>query len=349
MVREKHSTIITDGEIDLITLIKTLWQKKWVILGITLLSTLIGILYLSFTKPIYEAKAYIYPPSLADIVSFNYGRSDDFSSLHPFSIEDVYNVFLGNLLAESTKEEFFKTVFLPSRAEGTKQKSPHDALYNAFNKILTIKESSKTTPTKYLMIVRGNNPTQIVAWLKQYLALAQQKAQSEMISNIEHQNIEAARTIQNKIEQARVVAKNKRFDHLTQLKEALKIAKVVNITERSVFSLNGTMTDASSFNEPSMMYLRGTKVLQVEIENLSTRDSDDAFVEGLRELEGEYRFYKNITINSQNIAMFRLDGKVNLPDLPILPQKRVVFLLSILLGMMLGIILVIGQNFFQRK
>ena len=102
-----------DDEIDLIELVRGLWAQKKLILGVTLLITAGAGLYAFLSKPVYEAKLFIMPPTQNGIAELNYGRGKS-SELDIYSIGYVYEVFARNLQAESLRRKFFNEVYLPS-------------------------------------------------------------------------------------------------------------------------------------------------------------------------------------------------------------------------------------------
>ncbi|KTC81441.1 LPS O-antigen chain length determinant protein WzzB [Legionella brunensis] len=344
----KNSTVMHYDEIDLAELLRTLWKRKFLILFITFLCALAGASYIFVRKPIYEAKAYISLPSLADIAAFNYGRTGEDSRMKPFRPAEIYQIFTDNLLSESIKRKFFKVFFLSSLSE-VKRNTSQDKLYDSFSKQIAIKELSKLPPSKYLLTVKGTNPAQTVIWAKDYIALVSQKTASDIMLIIQNQKEAVTEDLEKQIAMKREVASKKRSDRLTQLREALTVAQAIGIKEPSISSLNGTITDASTFNEPSMMYLRGSKALEVEIKNLTLRQSDDAFIPDLRTLESDYHFYKTIKIDSEDATVFRLDGAIRVPDLPVSLQASVLILLSIVFGLLLGVSWVTLQHFWLKK
>ncbi|KTD06827.1 LPS O-antigen chain length determinant protein WzzB [Legionella jamestowniensis] len=346
----KHSVVMPNDEIDLVDLFRTIWKRKWFILFVIVIFGCLGGLYASFKKPIYEAKALLSAPSLADIALLNDGHSHgDTSLITPFSISEVYQIFTDNLLSEAIKRQFFHTIYLPSLKKD-KQNSSLDKLYNRFLKKVSISEVSKSAMPKYLLKVENNNPSQAVQWLKEYISLVKKNTLNNLLKIIKQQHLTVAHDLKKQISFVRGIARKKRADRLAQLQEALKMAQTIGVKEPSISSLNGTLTDASTLNDPNMMYLRGSKALEVEIQNLSTRKSDDAFIPELRELEANYHFYKTSKIDYENIKTFHLDGAIKMPDMPISLPKSTIVLLSLLLGLLIGTMGVVLQYlWFKNK
>lgn len=97
-----------NSEIDLQSLVRSLWYRKWLVLSVMLLSILIALLYSYTVKSVYEAKLFLIQPTANDIANINYGRTQE-SGLEPLKANAVYQVFLQTLDSESLRQDFFKT------------------------------------------------------------------------------------------------------------------------------------------------------------------------------------------------------------------------------------------------
>ena len=134
---------IKDGngqdEINLIDIMRTLWQQKIIILATTFIGLLIGLSYILFTKPVYEVTAYVHPPTLKDFSALNQGRSKKKDALLTTNlVKDVYGFFSQSVLSESTKWDFYKKSFLPIVSS---KYSPNE-IPKLFSKSVIVKEIS---------------------------------------------------------------------------------------------------------------------------------------------------------------------------------------------------------------
>ena len=344
---------IKDGngqdEINLIDIMRTLWQQKIIILVTTFIGLLIGLSYISFTKPVYEVTAYIYPPTLKDFSALNHGRSNEKSSLlTTSSVKDVYGFFSQSLLSESTKWDFYEKSFLPVMSS----KYSANKIPQLFGKSVIVKEIStrsiltqETKPSNYTITVRGNSPQEVATWVKDYIDLAQQRAVKALLAEDKEERAGVIRELQNKVDSIREVANNNRLDRIQQLKEAIKVAQALGMKSSS---FNGAMIDASALNNPSLMYLRGQNALQAELNNLNVRDSNDAFVPSkykLREQQERLDYYKKIVINPEQINLFKLDGSIEPPAYPVAMRKSLILGISLFAGLFLGFLIVIMRRF----
>lgn len=347
MKGKQAGAVYSNDEIDVIGTLRLVWQKKWLVFFITLLTTTIGCLYIWTVKPVFEAKAYIFPPTQGDIAPLNYGRSNDKAALlRAFQITDVYNVFTNALLSQANRRVFFNEVYLPSLPVEQRNKMPLNTLYKNFNHILNFREELKYSPIRYTISFRSTNLAQATNWLERYIELVKQDAANNMMHIVYMQNKNMARDVEQRISVLREIAKERRQDRLNQLQEALNISDAVGVELATVKS---PPIELASLNEPSLMYKRGSKALKAEIKNLRERQSDDAFTPELRDLEKQYNFWSKIVINPADVTVFRLDGNIDASDVPVAPRSRLIIAFSLILGLLLGLALVLIRAAFATN
>jgi chain length determinant protein (polysaccharide antigen chain regulator) len=327
----------SQDELDWFGILTQLWQQKSLILLTTLIGLALGASFILLRSPVYEAQAFISSPTLGDITPLNQGRSRDKKALLPaYTEKNVYRIFKGYLLSESSKRAFFNTVFLPSLSAKKRSQYTHDALFKKMSKLLFIREVPKSVPTKFVVTVKGTDPERDVEWVKKYIDIVRQNALDHMVTDVKRQNEGVALGLQSRSDSVREIAKLRRVNRLTQLKEAINIAQALG-NNQSVASNSGV--DLIAQNSPGMMYLRGVKALRSELNNLENRRSDDAFASKLPAIQSQLNFYQKMTVNPNEVAMFRLDGEIEQPDMPVFPQKEIILPLALFLGLTVGIIL----------
>jgi chain length determinant protein (polysaccharide antigen chain regulator) len=336
-MQNNHTEIHIDDEIDLIALVRRLWAQKWFILGITLLVTAGAAAYAFLSKPTYEAKLFIVPPTQNGIAELNYGRGKS-SELETYSIQHVYGVFARNLQAESLRQSFFNEIYLPSLNE-SQRKEALDRLYERFSRELVVKGPGKDTPDRFSVTVQVSDPVRATDWAKAYVKRASESAESELIKNVTSEASVRARNLEQRIISLRESAQRVREDRIQQLKEALKIAEAIGLTTPTINSSAAVDITVDTGNQ--MDYQRGTKALAAEIKALELRASDDAFISELRTLQMRYNFYRKLNIDPEQISVYRQDGNVEVPESPIKPRKGIILLLSIITGLILGCVVVL--------
>ncbi|WP_434628380.1 LPS O-antigen chain length determinant protein WzzB [Pseudomonas sp. Z6-14] len=321
-----------DDEIDLIALARGLWAQKWLILAITLLVTAGAAAYAFLSKPVYEAKLFIMPPTQNEIAELNYGRGKS-TELETYTIKHVYDVFARNLQGESLRQTFFNEVYLPSLDESQRE-GALDRLYERFSRQLVVKAPGKDTPDRFSVTVQIGDPVKATEWAKAYVAHASEAAEAELVKNVTTEASVRARNLEQRIVSLRETAQRIREDRIQQLREALKIAEAIGLTTPTVNS--SAAVDITVDTGSKMDYQRGSKALAAEIKTLESRTSDDAFIEDLRTLQMRYNFYRKLNVDPELISVYRQDGSVEVPESPIKPYKILILVLGITIGLVFG-------------
>jgi chain length determinant protein (polysaccharide antigen chain regulator) len=334
-MRSNSLDTFSDTEVDFQAMIRSIWKRKWIILCVAFLSTLLAAAYAYTTKPVYESKLFLIPPTQNDIANFNYGRLRD-NDLVPFSIKDIYTVFLRILNSESLRREFFNTVYLPSLTEEERMGSK-DALYSRFSKTLGVALPAKDEEQS-AVTVQASDAEIASTWAQLYADRAGALAKEELIKNVSTESQVRARSLLQQIKSMQQIGTQVRQDSITKLREALRVAEAIGLEKPPIISGNPSVELAGSM-DGQIIYMRGSKALKAEIQNLEQRQSDDPFVMHLRELQSRYEFYKYLEVSPSEVRVYRQDGEVVRPDSPIKPKKALILTLGLILGLMAGIML----------
>lgn len=345
MSNSRESELRVD-EIDLFEIIQIIFSQKLLILGVTCLFALVAAVYANLSLPVYEAKVYVLPPKQSQIVSFNTGR-DKNSDLSPFTGKDIYDVFLRNLQSESLKRSFFADTYLGSLSESERQLS-QDVLYTDFSSRLTVLPPGKDLVDRYTVAFQAYDPKQAADWAIDYVNKAGSIAKQEVIQNALREAQGKARNLDQQVAMYRERARKSREDSIIQLREALKIAEAINLEKPLIISGN-LSAEMSGSMEGQLIYMRGTKALKAEIENLEARKADEPFIDDLRKLESSSDLLKGLNIREEEVAVYREDGQVKPPESPIKPKKMSIYAIGALLGFIVGVLLAPLRVFILRK
>jgi chain length determinant protein (polysaccharide antigen chain regulator) len=331
----------SDDEIDLVELFHSLWAQKWLIVLITLVFTVGAASYAFLSKPVYEASSAVLPPSLSDIAGFNLGRNE--GGLTLFLVHDMYTIFIRNLQSDKSKRKFFREYYLPSLDESQRTGS-QDILYKAFNGKFSVKAVDKNQPDRYSIVIEHYKPDLASALVKQYIDQVSERSVDDVLQNGERELAVQARNIEQQIKSGRTSAKIRRDDRTKQLQEALTVADAIGLDNPPVVN-----TELSAFMDGSLMYMRGAKSLRAEMEVLKARASNDPFIPGLRDLEAKYQLLADVSIDPSNVAVFRQDGDIEVPDQPIKPKKALILALGLVLGGMLGLFIALIRDMLAKR
>lgn len=337
-----ENLIGNNGEITMNQLLYEFYQHKRSILFITLLSVALGIIYIFFSAPIYQASAHISAPMQGDIAAFNKGNlwSDNKTNIKPpikpMSVSSVYAAFSKELLSVSNRKFFFQEYYLPLLKQKPKDKASFKKMYDAFSKKFSIKIDNKVIPgqkaplAQYDVMMKGVNPELAADFVKQFIDFAKERTINVLIKDIEKQRAVAIYQLTHQIDITSKVAKESRTDQIAKLQEALKTAQSAHI--------NSSLVQYNLASESNMAYMLGANVLQAQIKNLSERKSDNEFIPELRKLQSKLDFYSSFVINPKDVAVFSSDGTVEVPVAPISPNKELIITTSLLLGLIIGML-----------
>jgi chain length determinant protein (polysaccharide antigen chain regulator) len=334
MVRNHHR-LVESEEIDLTKIYKGLWAQKIIILLCTIIVFLAAAAYAWRATPLYEANFLVQPPTQNDISNFNYGRGGD-SNLPLLTVKDVYDVYLKHLRSESLRLELFRTVYQPTLTE-EQRKARGNALFNWFSRSIEVSLTSKDDPTRFTITATEPSPDSAVQWVAAFAQLAGEKAKEEVLSSVKSDATVKANNLEREIDRLQASARKDRDDRIVRLNESLAVAKSIGLEKPPI--IDGKLTnEVSSTMDGSMDYMRGSKAIEAEINNLQKRQSDDPFI-WLRGKQESLSFYRTLFIDPATVTVFRQDGVVATPDQPVKPRKMLILALGLVLGFALGIAL----------
>lgn len=341
------------GDMDLFELCSNLWEEKWLIVAATVLGLLLALVYLFVATPVYKTEATVIPPRQSDIAGFNLGRlsisvaqrspQGDSSSVTPlpeYTVDHVYSVFKRNLFSTALRNRFFEQHYLPFlNVDIEQQPAARDQLLKGFSETLFIRQpNQRERPDYYEVTVELGDPDTAAHWANEYVKFAAELATNEMIENVISEIGTRSRVAETRINSLRAFARQQRQDRIARLKEALSIASALGIESPQVTVGRASAdSELAAFVEGDLMYMRGTKALQAELNMLENRQNDDPFIRELRSLENQLEILKGITIDETNVGVFTLDGVAEVPETPIKPNRLFVLVTAVLLGGILGI------------
>ncbi|WP_421866040.1 Wzz/FepE/Etk N-terminal domain-containing protein [Motiliproteus sp.] len=405
---EKGMMYHRDDEIDLAELFAKIWNRKWWVVLLTAASALLALLYLFIAKPTYELKGSFRPAAPEQFVELNQ------TGVLSVSPEQAFKRVRKNIESRSVRKNFFSQ---PKIFQGFAEQSQltQEQLFIGFDEDLMLhvpvaKKNQVLVSDANHLTFQHFDPEYGVDVVNGFLMLATQQAINELIQEFNEkktlkiqllektieekvalakqfrelkieelleQNLLAQQKVADKLEAARVKAKSLRFDRIEQLKEAIAIAKQLQIELPTSFGqLSGQVntgqfaitTEVGDRNEP--LYMRGTRFLQAELEALEGRSNDDFTDRTIRTLEAELTLLqrkrqietlkarqddrafisqrieplisevqslRNLDIDFSKMQMVRIDQHAVVPVKPIKPKKKLIVAAAVVLGGMLGL------------
>lgn len=340
-----------DDEIDLLELLRTLWAQRVAIVLITTVVFLCFTAYAFLAKPVYQATATVLPPQISDIAGYNVGRGQ-VAGFQPYTVDDVYKVFVRVLNSEALRSSFFNTVYLPARnhsAEGSNQK-----LWAAFNDELDIKSidkkrSREREPEHWQIAFEHEDPVKSAEWLNHFVAMASEMAKATLHKDAAGELFIHVQALEHRLDALRETAAQRREDRMALLEEALKVAEVAGLEQIQATMWQAFTGTESSAGTDAPLYLLGAEAIRAELEVLRKRQSDDPFIPELRPLQEQLAFLKGIDIEPENVSVFTLDSPALVPETPIRPKKRLIMGLGLVLGGMLGVFFALVRSLYSQR
>ncbi|WP_131782177.1 Wzz/FepE/Etk N-terminal domain-containing protein [Legionella gresilensis] len=347
---EKHKALTYNSEPTLLDHLAFLWYKKWIISSITFLSLFTAILYIFYTKPIYQVQTVILPLTLTEIEQLNYQRAqgEDIRTLGKqvaipsFTIEEIYGTFTKDLIAESTKINFLKSNV------GQQCKPP--------NANLTIRETPQPNSVKYSVTVKSYNSEQAKQCTINYLTFVKSKATQKILKLVNMQNKKLLRHLLNEIKiTKRALAVDKRYND-----ETLKSVKITDTVKLALNQDKAIKSDeiiaaSSTYKELNLVYLKqGLSKQQASVDQQARavlkNMRRDMLELKLFNKQAKYQLYKNITKDSEKISpiFFHLDKPIEIPNSPIWPKKTFILIVSVFLGLILGLFTAVLHKFITK-
>lgn len=415
-----HTTPNTEEEIDLIKLFEELWARKWLIAAITGAASIIGIAAALLLPPVYQASTQVRPADLSDLAHINetdmmlvtpedafrrglnelesrHARIQTFDKLLADSKFELSGGDRQNLRAVTEGI----TVSVPKPGNGSLDTKDyvtvaydHEDGELAAEVVNSLVDIANQKATDTLVEELRSSIEARASLLEQSI---QQEIDLQAQSNIDRvaqlEEIDQLRKLelQDQIDALRAKNLQLRKDRIRALEEALSIAKTLNIEDPVLMA---QMSDGGGFSgglavrggfdgNGNALYLRGTRMLEAEIDALKNRQSDDftspeirdlqeqlarlehnrqiellrarknnsAYVEDIREMRTELNQLRGyLEQDYSNVRVMKMDDAAMAPMTPIKPRRKLIVAVSALSGAMLGILVaLIASTMAHRR
>ncbi|MDH4562765.1 chain-length determining protein [Pseudomonas sp. BN411] len=398
--------LTSNDEIDLAALLHSLWEQKLLIALVTLLVTLGAGAYAFLATPEYQVQTVLRPAAIKDLDALN--RTNVYDLTAEQAIQRVgaalesYDSRLGFFRAnqglfealrqpgrslEQTFEGFNQAAFKmvqpdPKKAGnlsnyvGIQLTYPKDvngvALVNGLVDYVIQLERERISSD--LKTVIQNRLNQLELQISAARANYEASTEAKIARLIEADNLKRAK-LQDELKALRQQLKTHRDNRITQLDEAIRIAKALGISKPTTPSALGervtqgsvVRTEVNSQQIP--LYFMGSEALEAERNVLLQRRSDDFTapriaqiakelqllarnreIEVLKQRENSDLFLKNLAIWREEAARLRslhvdvsdlklasIDQAAVEPISPIKPRKTLILALGLALGGILGL------------
>ncbi|MCQ9618297.1 Wzz/FepE/Etk N-terminal domain-containing protein [Paenalcaligenes niemegkensis] len=320
-------------EIDVVQLLKQLWNSKITIVAITALFMVAAAVYLAVVKPTYQSQAVLVPATPAAIQSYrlvvrmadpNILISEENakqkeilvkSLLSDINVDGAYSAFQRTLTSQSLKQDFFVNNYLSHyRANATALEQ--ERLFARFTEQLNINLPRKPEEFETIITLKLEDPALSARWLNKYIEQALVLSQAELLNNLKVQRDEQIRAIESRIAVLRTQAKIENDNQISRVRDALSIADSIQL-EQSPSSGN-LITSYTG----ETMYLRGSNALKAELNILEGRQNFDPYIDDLPLLQRQLDNILLTVIPGPEFKTAVVDQAAMVPFAPTAPKKH---------------------------
>ena len=346
----------SSNEVRLADLWQTIQARKYrMLLGIVA-ALLLASAYLFLSEPLYQAKAHLMPPgreAVSRLLQFhlvNPGREmegatfayDDASEL----TDVVFRLFKKNFKSAGMRRDFFDSHnlaahYLPAEHVSRSDRDVARTFSSLFQKRLRLHAGQRENEVVTATFLDADAEFSAVT-LNRYIAYVNKMTVARLATDFNAGVRARISELQSRQLRKLGVAARKRQDRIARLEEALKIARMLSAQDLAGFypMPRETGVNIALINEGVPLYMRGAKALEAEIKVLRERASDEPFAEGLRDLQEEEAFLEGLLLDGDKLSSVVVDAQASIPYRPARPNVAAVYVLSTILGLVLGCFLV---------
>lgn len=326
-----------------------------VISAIIIINIIIAISYAMTAPEVYTAKAYILPPENKYIQNLNLSASEVGNTKQDYTVREVYPLFINNLQSRKYQRKYFfdnnvSNLFDNENIEESFEKNFHDQLdLQLQSKVSQIRMRSQDFLT---VSFRSNDPSKAAKILNKYIDMVLKDTAGELTRAVNTTIMKRINSYEANIEAKKNLAKKIKLDNIARLKEALNIAKQLNIDEIKIVADNTTivnMEDENTVDSNNKLYLYGVNAIEAEIRSLQSRLSEDPFTSGLRALEQKIETLKQIKINENDVKPATIDQSAIAPSVRSEPKRKLIVMLGTAFGILLAFLYLVIKLFIFRK
>jgi len=360
-----NENLHNSDEIDLRDLVLSIWEGRWFISLFVVAAMLLGVVFMFLTSDRFKAEVKITPISALHFDAYRELNSLDFISVGRDSlltrfieqVEDsdmVYDVFRQHMeQGERTDEEYEE--FLINRVQELVIENLTDP-------------EVENSPVIYQITYSGRDDERFRSIIEQILSTANRRVWTDLnqlftrqINTIETNQAYELRNLENSIESRRVLYNKNLEARLAFLKEQSTIAHTLGLKHNAISGDMVSLGAASlaAIEKETPEYFRGYTAIDKEIELLSSRKNDEAFIPGVPELRMKINeIHRDTRIERIKLAMEASPlsdessfyaATYDLKKMEVKSQfsKVLVLALAIILGGMLGVFALAIRNILR--
>jgi len=341
---------LEDDTIDLYELWITIWNRKWFIIVLTVVAALGSIVYTLQLQRIYKVEALLLPPKAKDVQLLDViGIIERNRENKPtgISVSDaVFGKFKKNLNSLNLHKKFIlENGLLELLAPDRTIETRNEDIYIGFAEKIRLEEKRGIT---YLSMELPDAELG-TKWINDLIEFFDKETVDILVEELKNSIANKVSDVEYIIASKREMAKKRREDLIIQYEEAASIAQKLGVMDRvdSTNIVQNNQLNITTSNIP--LYFRGFKALTTEILILKSRESDDPFISGLRDLQERLTLLRSIKLDKEKMRAIHVDQVAYPPEFPIKPNRRLIVSVATLVGFFSGIFLVYLIEFVKKQ
>ncbi len=223
-----------DDTIDLYELWITLWSKKWLVIGVTVIAALGSVVFALQQPPVYKAEALLVPPDENKFQSLNVQGVQGMEGVRGLqgvqgiSSEGVFAKFNKNLSSRILQKKFIQDFGLmellaPERTPETRDED----IYEGFAKMFNIETKERTS-----ISIELHDPEVAAQWINDYIKFVDKETITKLIEKIQNSIANQIRDIKYIISSKREMVKIRREDKITGIENTIAAKRELVIQRR---------------------------------------------------------------------------------------------------------------------
>ena len=204
---------------------------------------IIAIIYALNAPEAYTAKAYVLPPENKYIQELNLSADEVGNTKQEYTVREVYPLVINNLQSRKYQRKFFfgnniNELFTIDNIEESFEKNFHDQIgLKLQSKVSQVRMRSQDFLT---LSFESDDPVKAANIINDYLDMILKETAGELARSVNTTITKRIISYEATIEAKKNLAKKIRLDNIARLKEALSIAKELNINELKMTSSDNT-------------------------------------------------------------------------------------------------------------
>jgi len=236
----QYAQPLEDDTIDLYELWITLWSKKWLVIGVTVIAALGSVVFALLQPPVYKAEALLLPPDENKFQSMNVQGVQGvdgvrgLQGVQGITSDGVFAKFKKNLSSRILQKKFIQDFGLmellaPERTPETRDED----IYEGFAKMFKIETGESTS-----ISIELHDPEVAAQWVNDYVQFMDKETISKLFEKIQNSIATQIRDIEYMISSKRELAKIRREDKITGIENTIA-AKRALVKQRRLDKITG--------------------------------------------------------------------------------------------------------------